>query len=140
MAGLQLNNIKYAWSLDKNNVPTEWKTFSMEAMNESNDVTKATLTGQNLVGEYYLWIKGATITDYAGNTNDEEDKVYGPYVFSATVTYDGNGHTSGETDATICPYNKECTLAENGFKNAITPPAAVEITAAVFLLEKGWWL
>ena len=117
LSGLNADNkIYYAWSLDNVNPPTTWEYIEAKATDESNAAKAVSMTGKEKVGEYYLWIKGATITDYAGNSSDEENKVYGPYAYSATVTYDGNGNTSGSTTSTICPYNKPCTLATNGFK------------------------
>ena len=98
-SGLATNDIKYAWSMDGENVPTEWQDFTLV-----NSVASIDVPGEN--GDWYLWIK--SVEDSVGNVvGDTVGGLYKIDVVEPLIEV-----TSIYTDNTIN------TIANNG--NTIT--------------------
>ena len=91
ISGFNANqSLEYAWTRDPYTAPSSFRTLIGRNTAGAQNISFEVPSDANLTGTYYLWIDEGSLTDRAGNSNEETG--FGPYYFDNTApVLGGNG-------------------------------------------------
>ncbi len=111
LSGFSSNEVEYQWSTSDTSPTGTWEstTGTLSADNKKITITELndnTIGTDKMTGAYYLWLRGTSIKDLAGNGNDLKSGVFNfdniaPTVSDVTASSRATGYNTNSADLTV---------------------------------------